>query len=181
MVSPNLDSNNLTFEHLHRSLDRKEQWEPTVHALGVGWRVGRVEDVLIQFCCKVSCKAVDFTLNFLNSELKSSMALQRTGFILLQGLQFFVVWERKMSECEHFLCLFSARESAIVDFDYVGQLEWEHLLRQRHSSADSLLSINHHFVPNHLAAQRNHLVGVTPWQIDTALFQEFLGRDQTFW
>lgn len=85
-----------------------------------------------------------------------------------------------MSEGEYLFCSFTAWENSIVYFDNVGKLEGMQLLAKRHSAAYALLGIEQNLIPNDLAGDGNHLVGVTPRHVDATWLQELFCWDQTF-
>lgn len=141
VVPPNANAYLLASAHQERVFDREEHWEPTVHAWGVAIGMSTIKDILVELCCEEACKPVDLRLLFSNSEGLFVVHLQALVFSLGQIFHVLSVRVRQMPECKDFLRLRSTRVARTEYFDYIGELERVKLLRDRHSSRNSLLHI----------------------------------------
>lgn len=180
VVSPDADAYFLTLEDDERLFHWEIQGEPTVHAWGVHWWIGAVENVLVEFSCEVPTKSMNLTLFFLNCKNNPIIFLQALLLTLCFTLEFFLIRVWQMSESEYFPSLIPTWESCWVDLHDVRELEGIQLLGNWHSWLETLGCVDVHFVPNNLRWKWNNIVSVGVRDENTTFFKEFRGWVETF-
>ena len=174
VVPPYGNAHSLALVRDERVLYWKVKREPAVHTWRVRRWIYRIVDVLVELCGEVASEAVDLALRCFHSKCELRVALQRAFGIAWQELEVFIVWVRQVAEREDLLGFLSARIRRVVDLDDVGQLEGIQLLRERNAPSDSLLRVELDLIPQNLARQRQHLVGVAPRHVDATRLQVVL-------
>jgi hypothetical protein len=103
----------LTFVCNKRFLYREVHWEPTVHSWGMLSWVGTIKHILVKFSSKITSKTMNFSLFLLDNELYtvkffhgSTLALTVLLYFFLH-LNIFLLWIRKVTECEDFFRFFT--------------------------------------------------------------------------
>jgi hypothetical protein len=77
--------------------------------------VSTIEHILVKFSSEITSKTMNLSLSLLHDELHTIKLLHGSTLSLpilldfLLHLHIFILWIRKMTECEDFLSLFSTR------------------------------------------------------------------------
>lgn len=179
VVTPDLHLNDLTLADDKRSPNGEVEREPRLHAWGMLRRVNTVEDILVQLCGEVSGKAMDLSLSLQDRERHHTVLAHGLLHTLGKCFQLFLVGVRQVAESEHILGFRATRVRRAVDLHNVGEFVRMHLLVLANTARDTLVGVDTDLVPEHLTTERNKVVGVCPWHVDTVGFEEFLCRVQT--